>query len=116
MKIDLVDYYGITSLQFVNQMENRVINVGYTENVPVNEIMPVVTLNLVSRHYYSLTQFPSKNEYQLYFTDDNTVVELYAIPNEREYDEDDFIAIHFDDGVKTIRFADLRDGDIDSLK
>lgn len=116
VKIDLENQYGITCLQFINQEENRVINVGYTENKPVDGKMPVATLNLVSRHYYSLTEFPSENEYRLYFVDDDTVVDLYAIPNEMDFDEDDFFAIYFDDGMKTIKLSDLRDGNIESLK
>lgn len=116
VKIDIIDDYGITSLQFVNQVENRVINVGYTENEPIDGKMPLMTLNLVSRHYYSQTQFPSENEYRFYFADDNTVVDLYAIPNEMKYEEDDFIAIYFEDGIKTIKLVDIRDGNLDGLK
>ena len=116
VKIDLEDQYGITCLQFINQEENRVINVGYTENKPVDGKMPVATLNLVSRHYYSMVEFPSENEYRLYFVDDDTVVDLFSVPNEMDFDEDDFFAIEFDDGVKTITLSDLRDGNIDSLK
>jgi len=116
VKIDLEDQYGITCLQFINQEENRVINVGYTENKLVNGEMPVATLSLVSRHYYSLVEFPSENEYKLYFVDDDTVVDLYSVPNEMDFDENDFFAIEFDDGVKTIKLNDLKNGNIDSLK
>jgi len=47
---------------------------------------------------------------------DNTIRLNVALPHELVFDEGDFIAIRFDDCVKTITLADLRDGDISSLK
>ena len=50
------------------------------------------------------------------FTDKDTVMWLYSYPDEVDFDEDDFIAIEFNDVTKTIKMSDLRDGNIEGLK
>ena len=112
VKMKFIEKYDLKSLQFSAKEENKMITAGYTQNRPVNGEMPLATLTLISREISPL----GENEYSLYFVDENTAVSLFSDLEEIEFDEDDFIAIQFDDGVKTIKMVDLKDGNIESLK
>lgn len=115
-KISIEEEYGIQSLRFFPVEENKIFDIGYTDNEEVNGKMPLFTLTVVERNQAAYLEIPTMNEYPYYFVDEDTVVDLFSVPNEQQYDEDDFIAIEFDDGVKTIRLADIRDNNIAGLK
>lgn len=115
-KISIEEEHGIKSLHFMPVEENKIFDIGYTDNEEINGKMPLFTLGVVERNQAAYLEIPTMNEYPYYFVDEDTVVDLFSIPNEQQYDENDFIAIQFDDGVKTIRLADIRDHNIMGLK
>ena len=108
---------NIKTLKFRTYDENVIVCVGYAENKPVNGEMPLETISLLKYNYHPiLNPTESDNEYRMSFIDDNTVLCLYSYPDECDFTEDDFIAIRFEDEVKIIKMAELRDGNIGSLK
>lgn len=115
-KISIEEEHGIKSLRFFPVEENKIFDIGFTDNVEIDGKVPLFTLTVVERNQAAYLEIPTMNEYPYYFVDEDTVVDLFAVPNEQQYDEDDFIAIMFDDGVKTIRLADIRDNNISGLK
>ena len=115
-QISIEEEYGIQSLRFFPVEENKIFDIGYTDNEEVNGKMPLFTLTVVERNQAAYLEIPTMNEYPYYFVDEDTVVDLFSVPNEQQYDDDDFIAIQFDDGVKTIKLSDIRDNNIDGLK
>ena len=116
VEIGIWENAGVTTLSFAAKEEGKLIKVGYTDDLLVDGKKPVATLNLIKSNHFPWYYVPIENQYRMYFVDEDTVVELYSIPNEMDFDEDDFIAIDFDDGVKVIKLSDLRDGNIESLK
>lgn len=115
-KISIEEEHGIKSLHFMPVEENKIFDIGYTDNEEINGKMPLFTLCIVERNQAAYLEKPTMNEYPYYFVDEDTVVDLFSVPNEQQYDGDDFIAIKFNDGVKTIRLADIRDNNISGLK
>lgn len=109
---------GITTLVFEPIDEDFYITVGYRVNEAVDGKMPLNTLGLTKYRIKPLQGYDhTANRFPLSFRDgEDVVLNLYALPHELVFDEGDFIAITFDDGVKTITLADLRDGDISSLQ
>lgn len=71
---------------------------------------------LIKYNKHSVINPANESEYRMCFTDKDTVMWLYSYPDEVDFDEDDFIAIEFNDVTKTIKMSDLRDGNIEGLK
>ena len=116
--VELQVIEGVTTLVFEPVEEGYYATVGYTQNEAVNGKMPLNTLRLVK---YRINPFRehdhTANRYPVSFrTEENIVLNLFSLPEEIAFDEDDFIAVDFFDGMKTITLADLRDGDISSLQ
>lgn len=109
---------GITTLVFEPADEDFYITVGYRVNEEVDGRMPLNTLGLTKYRIKPWKGYDhTANRFPLSFREgEDVVLNLYALPHELVFDEGDFIAIQFDDGVKTITLADLRDGDIGSLQ
>lgn len=108
-------------LVFESTKENRVLHVGYTESVPYEGDEPVLTLILVE---YRRDPFRYQSEdmgmYPFTFSGEHSFTvgdqDHWFDRSELYYDEDDFIAVEFNDTIKTIRLSDLREGDISSLR
>lgn len=115
-EISIEEECGIQSLRFFPVEENKIFDIGLTDNQEVDGKMPLYTLTVVERNQAAILEIPTMNEYPYYFVDEDTVVDLFSVPSEQQYDEDDFIAIKFNDGIKTIRMADIRDNNISGLK
>ena len=116
--VELQVIEGITTLVFNPVEEGYYLTVGYTQNEPINGKLPLNTLNLIK---YRINPFRAHdrtaNRFPFSFKQgENIILNLYSLPVEVAFDEDDFIAVDFFDGVKTITLADLRDGDISSLQ
>ena len=116
--VELQVIEGITTLVFNPVEEGYYLTVGYTQNEPINGKLPLNTLNLIK---YRINPFRAHdrtaNRFPFSFKQgENIILNLYSLPAEVAFDEDDFIAVDFFDGVKTITLADLRDGDISSLQ
>lgn len=100
---------GVTALCFQAKDEKKWVYVGETENQMVDGKMPLRTL-VVNQKNGPYADDCMKEEYAVYFTDEDTMVDLFADPGEVTYDEEDFIAIEFADTVKTIRITDFKNG------
>lgn len=116
--VELQVIEGVTTLVFEPVEEGYYATVGYTQNEAVNGKMPLNTLRLVKYRINPLREYDhTANRYPISFhTGENIVLNLFSLPEEIAFDEDDFIAVDFFDGMKTITLADLRDGDISSLQ
>ena len=116
--VELQVIEGITTLVFNPVEEGYYLTVGYTQNEPINGKLPLNTLNLIK---YRINPFRAHdrtaNRFPFSFKQgEDIILNLYSLPEEVAFDDDDFIAVYFHDGVKTITLADLRDGDISSLQ
>lgn len=112
------------ALVFDAAEDGYVMNVGYTEGVTVDGAEPVFTLHVVKyrqnpfdkeeRYFEHVTAYPYS------FSGENCFIAGYQShwfdQDRLYYDEDDFIAIEFMDCIKTITLADLRAGDLSSLR
>lgn len=116
VEVSLKEEEGIQMLEFEPKNEDIVLTMGLTDNQEVDGKMPLWTFIHVK-----YTKYPDINEmndstYQFYILDDDSIMDLYSLPNILDYSEDDFFAIEYDDCVKTIKISDLVEGNIDSLK
>lgn len=118
VNVELQVIEGITTLVFEPVEEGYYVTVGYTQNEAVNGKMPLNTLYLVKYRINPFREYDhTANRYPISFhAGENIVLNLFSLPEEIAFDEDDFIAVDFFDGMKTITLADLRDGDISSLQ
>ncbi|MBR2929023.1 MAG: zf-HC2 domain-containing protein [Oscillospiraceae bacterium] len=118
VNVELQVIEGITTLVFEPVEEGYYATVGYTQNEAVNGKMPLNTLRLVKYRINPFREYDhTANRYPISFhAGENIVLNLFSLPEEIAFDEDDFIAVDFFDGMKTITLADLRDGDISSLQ
>lgn len=118
VNVELQVIEGVTTLVFEPVEEGYYVTVGYTQNEAVNGKMPLNTLYLVKYRINPFREYDhTANRYPISFhAGENIVLNLFSLPEEIAFDEDDFIAVDFFDGVKTITLADLRDGDISSLQ
>ena len=116
--VELQVIEGVTTLVFEPVEEGYYATVGYTQNEAVNGKMPLNTLRLVKYRINPFREYDhTANRYPISFhAGENIVLNLFSLPEEIAFDEDDFIAVDFFDGMKTITLADLRDGDISSLQ
>lgn len=116
--VELQVIEGVTTLVFEPVEEGYYATVGYTQNEEVDGKMPLNTLRLVKYRINPFREYDhTANRYPISFhAGENIVLNLFSLPEEFAFDEDDFIAVDFFDGVKTITLADLRDGDISSLQ
>ena len=116
--VELQVIEGITTLVFEPVDEDFYITVGYRVNEDVDGKLPLNTLGLSKYRIKPWRGYDhTANRFPLSFREgENIVLNLHALPHELAFDERDFLAIKFDDGVKTITLADLRDGDISSLQ
>ena len=116
--VELQVIEGVTTLVFEPVEEGYYATVGYTQNEAVNGKMPLNTLLLVKYRINPFREYDhTANRYPISFhAEENIVLNLFSLPEEIAFDEDDFIAVDFFDGMKTITLADLRDGDISSLQ
>ena len=116
VNVSLKEEEGIKTLVFEPKDDDVVLTMGFTDNQEVNGKMPLWTFI-----HIKYTKYPDINEmndstYKFYVLDDDSIMDLYSLPNILDYAEDDFFAIEFDDCVKTIKISDLVDGNIESLK
>lgn len=116
VKVSLKEEEGIKMLVFEPKDDDTVITMGYTDNQEVDGKMPLWTF--IHAKY---TKYPDINEmsdstYHFYVLDNDSIMDLYSLPNILDYSEDDFFAVEYDDCVKTIKISDLVDGNIESLK
>jgi hypothetical protein len=109
---------GITTLVFEPVEEGYYLAVGYTVDEPVDGKIPLRTLNITKYRINPFREYDrTANRYPISFKEDgHTVLDLFSMPHELIYGENDFIAIPFNDCIKTVTLADLRDGDISSLQ
>lgn len=119
--VSLRESEGGSVLEFTSTKENRVLRVGYTENVTCDGAEPVLTLILVEyRRDIFRAQDETMGQYPFAFSGENAFTVGYRSSwfdqSTLYYDEDDFLAIEFNDTVKTIRLADLRAGELSSLR
>ena len=120
--VELQVIEGITTLVFEPTDDNWYAIVGYTENEPVDGEVPLNTLSLVKYRKNPFREYDhTANRFPLSFREgeyhhENVVLNLFSLPHEITFKEDDFFAVKFFDGTKTITLADLRDGDISSLQ
>ena len=104
------------TLKFIPKEEGIIIRIGYSENKEVDNKMPVETISLIKYKEHPVINPVNENQYRMLFLDEDTVMYLYSYPEERDFNEEDFIAIEFNDVTKTIKMSDLRAGNIESLK
>lgn len=118
VNVELQVIEGVTTLVFEPVEDGYYATVGYTQNEEVDGRMPLNTLYLVKYRINPFREYDhTANRYPISFhAGENIVLNLFSLPEEFAFDEDDFIAVDFFDGVKTITLADLRDGDISSLQ
>ena len=118
VNVELQVIEGITTLVFEPVEEGYYVTVGYTQNEEVDGKLPLNTLNLIKYRINPFREYDhTANRYPISFhAGENIVLNLFSLPEEIAFDEDDFIAVDFFDGMKTITLADLRDGDISSLQ
>ncbi len=116
VELQVVD--GITALVFEPVEEGYYLTVGYSFNDPVDGKTPVRTLNVIKYRIKPFREYDrTANRYAYHFEQEgNVVIDLFSMPQKLAYDGDDFIAIPFNDCVKTVTLADLIDGDISSLQ
>ena len=118
VNVELQVIEGVTTLVFEPVEEGYYVTVGYTQNEPVDGKLPLDTLNLIKYRINPFREYDhTANRFPLSFREgENIVLNLFSLPAEVAFDDDDFIAVYLMDGVKTITLADLRDGDISSLQ
>lgn len=107
---------GIQMFTYETKDEKKILDMGITENKMIDGKMPVKTFSFVARKKHPDFNALSQGRYMFYFIDDNTMLDLQYDPYIRNFTEDDFLAVEFDDCVKTIKISDLMDGNIESLK
>jgi len=113
VEIKLEEKDGVEVLVFEPVDENAVFYLGHTENREVNGETPIATFSLIKRNKHPKFYPASENQYMFIFLEDDTILDLFSYPNKIEFSEEDFFAIQFDDGVKTIRLSELRDGNLE---
>lgn len=118
IEVVLEEQYGIATLEFVPKEDNIVVDIGYGVDVDisVNEKKPLETLHLVKRNYHEKYNGVSTNQYQLYFVDDDTALDLFSEANEFQYEEDDYFAVLYNDGYQIIYLEDLRKGNVEKIE
>ncbi len=108
---------GVTLLTFVSANEQVNLQVAYhgseTENKVVDGKEAFITLEILKQGENVVGEPLPDGKYELIFTEDGKVSDLHIFTEPRAYDEDDFIAICFVDGVKTIKLNDLKDNEIE---
>lgn len=110
-----------SAIVFESAEENWFINVFHVHNEEVDGKMPVCTLSLhkFRRNPFKYPEYQAVNSYYFFGVQDDSVwLDTVAggLPQVVDFDEDDFIAIRFDDCIKTLRLADLAKGDLSSLQ
>jgi len=119
VNVELQVIEGVTTLVFEPLEEGYYASVSYyVESEPVDGKLPLNTLHVAKYRINPFREYDhTANRFPLSFREgENIVLNLFSLPEEIAFDDDDFIAVDFFDGVKTITLADLRDGDISSLQ
>ena len=112
--VSLGKMHGITTLSFEPKDNNVIVSVGYRENKMVNGKMPVATLGLIKRNKHQKNNTLDSNQFSLYFVDEDTLIDLFSVANELEYEDNDFYAVEYDDGIQIIYLEDLKNGKIEN--
>ena len=115
------DVWGQTAIVFEAVEENWFINVFRVYNEEVDGKMPVCTLSLhkIRRNPFQYPEYQDVNSYYFFGAQEDSIwldTVTGGLPQVIDFDEDDFIAIRFDDCVKILRLADLAKGDLSSLQ
>ena len=118
IEVVLEEKYGIATLEFVPKEDNIVVDIGYgvDVNISVNGKEPLETLHLIKRNYHEKYNGFSTNQYQLYFVDDDTALDLFSVANEFQYGEEDYFAVLYNDGYQIIYLEDLRAGKVEKIE
>lgn len=116
--VRLDEKYGIATLEFVPKEDDVIVDIGYGREVDisVNGKKPLETLHLIKRNYHEKYNGFSTNQYQLYFVDDDTALDLFSVANEFQYEEDDYFAVLYNDGYQIIYLKDLREGKVEQIE
>ena len=110
---------GFTDLIFSAAEEGWVISAyqgGYEEEIDGEK--PVLTIGVQKCRKNPFRYQVMEGRCIFFFHEKGSAFDLVTVGDAWTYvyDEDDFIAVRFQDCVKTITLADLRDGDISSLQ
>jgi len=116
VNVSLKEEDGIKMLVFEPKDDDAVFLMGLTDNQEVDGKIPLWTFIHVKYMKYPGINEMNDSTYQFYVLDDDSIMDLYSLPNILEYSEDDFFAVYYDDCVKTIKISDLVNGNIESLK
>ena len=118
VEVDLDEKYGIATLVFEPKDESVIVEVGRIQDVKisVNGKAPLETLHLVKKNYHERYHSLDSNQYQLYFVDDDTALDLYSVAYEFQYEEDDYFAVVYNDGYQIIYLKDLQEGKINQIQ
>ena len=116
VEVSLKEEEGIQMLVFEPKDDTVVFSLGLTENKEVDGEMPLWTFSHIKRVKHPEINAMNNSTYMFYILDEDSIMDLYSVPNILDYSEDDFFAVEYDDCVKTIKISDLVDGNIESLK
>lgn len=118
VEVKLEENYGIATLSFEPKDESEVVEVGHMHDVEisVNGKAPLETLSLIKRNYHDKYHGLDTNQYQLYFLDDDTALDLFSAAYEFQYEEDDYFVVVYNDGYQIIYLKDLRDGNANQIQ
>ena len=119
IEVQLEEDNGIVVLGFEPKEEDVMVDIGFLDDVKIslNGKEPLKVLHLVKRNYHEkYSSALGQNQYQLYFTDNDTVLDLFADVYEFEYEEDDYIAVLYNDGYQIIYLKDLKEGNANQVQ
>lgn len=118
IEVKLEENYGIATIRFQPKEEHIAVEVGYGHDVAIslNGKAPLETLYLLKRNYHKRYSGLDTNQYQLYFVDDDTVLDLFSVANEFQYEDDDYFAVLYNDGYQIIYLKDLREGKTNQIQ
>lgn len=117
--VSLEENNGIATLRFEPKEEGVIVDVGYPADVEIflNGKAPLKILNLSKSNYHEkYSRGRGHNQYQLYFIDDNTALDLFSNVNEFQYEEDDYFAVLYNEGYQIVYMKDLKEGNADGIQ
>ena len=119
IEVQMEDNNGIVTLEFKAKEEDVAVSIGSLRDVEIsiNGKAPLKVLHLIKRNYHEkYSSGLGSNQYQWYFIDENTALDLFSDVYDFQYEEDDYFVVLYNDGYQVIYLKDLKEGNVSQIQ